>query len=216
MTGPNPRATNAPTWAAEGSRARVYRAEGVPGGPVYAVKVARSTSPLDRTRLLGEAAILRAVRSARIVRLVEDPGDGRRLVLEWVEGVPLATYLRRSQVLPLCHVLRFAGDLAAGLQDLHAAGLCHGDLRPENVICGRDGPAPRLTLIDPDPFGHDRRDDLRAAGRLLSMLLGDPPPAGRHWRELALLAKEMASDRPLPARRLVRSVEAVARKAGAR
>ena len=51
-------------------------------------------------------------------------------------------------------------DMAAGLRHLHAAGLAHGALTPQNVLCDAAG---RLRLADPAPQPKNPGDDVAAA-----------------------------------------------------
>ena len=80
------------------------------------------------------------------------------LVTDFVQGTAsqqAALPLRRdpSQLLPLC--LRVAHAAASALAAIHAQGLVHGDVKPDNLLCAADGRA--TTLIDLDlarPAGH--------------------------------------------------------------
>ncbi len=82
------------------------------------------------------AAELKAVAHPNIVRLLEYGRDRNRfyLVNELLESASLRFVLSDTGSLPLAEttaVLRAVGD---ALQYLHAKGLVHGNLRPENVL----------------------------------------------------------------------------------
>ena len=73
-----------------------------------------------------------------------DPQDPNLLieVTDWSEGGTLRG-LMNSAPLSLERKLELALGITAGLKAVHAAGVVHRDLRPENVLIGADG-APRL------------------------------------------------------------------------
>lgn len=134
-------------WHAEGSFARVYRAE-MAGGPV-AVKIAKAEVPEAAGRLRVEAAALRRARHPRLVRLI---GAGERdglpfHLLDWIDGPTLRQALRHYRQFPLAQAVAILRDAAGALATLHAQGLAHGDLRPDNVLLTG---ARQATLIDLD------------------------------------------------------------------
>jgi eukaryotic-like serine/threonine-protein kinase len=61
------------------------------------------------------------------------------LVLEFVEGVPL------RGPLPADDVLRLALQMASALEDAHAIGIFHRDLKPDNILLTRKG---SIKLLD--------------------------------------------------------------------
>ena len=99
-----------------------------------------------RERLVSEAQALARVSHPNVLT-VHDVGtweDEVYLALEHVEGETLRTWLDRAP--------RTAGEIrgmflqaARGLQAIHDAGLIHRDVKPENLLVGRDG---RLRVAD--------------------------------------------------------------------
>jgi class 3 adenylate cyclase len=115
---------------------------------------------------------------------------------EWVDGPSLARVLAGERALPTPAALRLARGLAAGLEAIHAAGLAHGDVRPENLFL--------------DPRGHARLIDLGWASLRASLpdpgsrrylaperLAGGPPSAAADvWAAGALLAEAFTGRSP--------------------
>jgi serine/threonine protein kinase len=54
-------------------------------------------------------------------------------------GITLSDLLGRVRRLKLSEALRITKEVAQGLAVLHAAGLTHRDVKPDNVLLGRDG-----------------------------------------------------------------------------
>ncbi len=63
----------------------------------------------------------------------ELPDGSMYLVLEYVPGKNLATLMNEGPV-PTVRALRIARQIAAGLAAVHAAGVFHRDLKPDNVM----------------------------------------------------------------------------------
>ena len=76
------------------------------------------------------------------------PGAGLCIVMEYVDGVTLGEFLKSTRTSRRLR-LRLALELADVMAYLHTRGVCHRDLKPDNVIVSR---MPRaIRLID---FGH--------------------------------------------------------------
>ena len=80
-------------------------------------------------------------------RWVDD--EHEHLVLEYVAGTGLSELIQqgRAQAKPYFApetALRMVIGLVKGLSVLHRNGICHGDLKPQNLVVVRN----RLTMID--------------------------------------------------------------------
>lgn len=67
------------------------------------------------------------------------------LVMEYLEGETLQRHLQTVDRIPASWLAEKLEPLMDDLEKLHAAGLTHGDISPDNIILTKDG---RLMLID--------------------------------------------------------------------
>ena len=99
-----------------------------------------------RTRLLREAQALARLNHPNVVA-VHDVGaidDQVWLAMEYVDGHTLGAWLALTpRRWP--EILRVGIDVARGLVAAHAADLIHRDLKPDNIMIGRDG---RVRVMD--------------------------------------------------------------------
>ena len=178
-----------------------------------------------RERFVREAQVAAGFTHPNVVRIYDvGEWDGRPyLVMELVEGRTLAEILATRGALPVAQALSVADSLLAALAAAHEQGLVHRDVKPANVLVGRNG---RVKLAD---FGIAKamqsategltgtgqmigtpaylspeqvegrettaRTDLYAVGVVLyEMLTGAPPFGGDHPLAVALAHR----DDPVP------------------
>ncbi|WP_295814278.1 serine/threonine-protein kinase [uncultured Deinococcus sp.] len=105
-----------------------------------------------RSDFIAEARILARFNHPDIVRVTDlfEAGNTAYMVMEYLEGESLQGRLDRQGALPPTEVQDIAQRVALALGLVHAAGLLHRDLKPDNVILERGG---RVVLID---FGSAR------------------------------------------------------------
>ena len=105
-----------------------------------------ASDPLRRERFRREARAVAKLNHPAIVQihdLVETP-EGDWIVLEYVEGMTLAHRLRQGP-LPPDEVVGLARDVLGALDEAHAHGFLHRDLKAENVMLTRSG---RVKVLD--------------------------------------------------------------------
>ena len=120
----------------------VFRATREDGAEV-ALKVLREELAGDETfrrRFDHEARSASLVRSPHLVGVLDVGEAGGRYYLasELVHGRTLDERVREDGPLPLGDVTRVAGEVAAGLEALHAAGIVHRDVKASNVLLRDD------------------------------------------------------------------------------
>ncbi|GAA4635990.1 hypothetical protein GCM10023196_083880 [Actinoallomurus vinaceus] len=193
---------------AVGGQGEVWRAEDTALGRPVAVKLLRgeyADSAEFRDRFRREAQNAAALSHPGIAQVFDyDEGRGDEppyLVMEYVEGESLAATIARDAPMDLDRVLEVLGSAAAALAVAHAAGLVHRDVKPGNLLVGRDG---SIKITD---FGIARAVDAIPLTRT-GMLMGTPlylapeqatgrqATAATDLYALGIIAYEMLTGRP--------------------
>ncbi|MGF1468472.1 MAG: serine/threonine-protein kinase [Sandaracinaceae bacterium] len=146
--------------AARGGMGTVWKARHVAlDGPV-AVKFLdpRLFTPEHHRRFLREARAAARVNHRNVVRVLDFGYLGALpfLVMEWLEGEPLARRLDAEPPPTVRFLIDVVLETLDGLEACHEVGVIHRDLKPQNVfLAAVPGGAPRATIVD---FGVSRRD----------------------------------------------------------
>ncbi len=227
-------------FVAEGGIGVVYAARSRFGGPTRALKVLKPSLAGDaghRESFAQEIAYARRVNHPNVVSVLDHGrlADGRPwLTMDLLDGATLGALVRREGPLPLSRALAITDQVLAGLAALHAAGVVHQDLQPDNVFLARapGSSVERAVLLD---FGFARdagsgaraslfgtpsfmspeqalagraitaQSDLFAAALLLSYALTGKPPFGGGPTPRDVLVAIVRSA-PVPVRRARRDV----------
>src|SRR3954454_24937423 len=167
----------------EGGMGAVYEAKHTVIGKRVAVKVLLEKFHSNRdlvARLLQEARLAISIGHENIVDVTDfgTTDDGRSfVVMEFLDGEPLAQLVMREAPLPVERSLRIARQVASALGAAHAKGIYHRDVKPENVYLVRRGEADYVKVVD---FGVSKAVHTREEGpewqRLTrtGMVLGTP------------------------------------------
>jgi class 3 adenylate cyclase/predicted Ser/Thr protein kinase len=133
-----------------GAQGEVWKALDRQHGRVVALKIRPADDEERRHELLGEARILLTLRPHEGVPVVREDffwKDRYVLVMDWVEGTDLGAILLDTgdPGLPVSSVLAWLAEAARAIDHLHTHGIVHGDVKPANLVLGRDG---HVVLVD--------------------------------------------------------------------
>jgi serine/threonine-protein kinase len=136
----------------QGGMGVVYRATQLSTDRTVALKLMspeKNRDPVFRERFKRESRLAGAITHPHVVSVV-DSGDDDGLMfiaMEYVDGVDLGDYLRRTGPLPLGLARTLIEQLASALDAAHRRDLVHRDVKPANVLLASEG-GPHAYLTD--------------------------------------------------------------------
>jgi AraC family transcriptional regulator, regulatory protein of adaptative response / methylated-DNA-[protein]-cysteine methyltransferase len=139
-----------------------------------ALKLLRADLPLSDEGIgpvVAEVRLTRRITHPNVVRThdVGMAGDARFLVMEYVEGVSLADLLARHGRLAVPAAVVVGMQLCRALDVVHARGVLHRDVKPQNILLTADG---QVKLTD---FGVAALRDAAGAAAPGRTTPGTPP-----------------------------------------
>jgi hypothetical protein len=186
---------------AQGGQGRLLRGIDRQHDRPVALKVRVVASTEQRNQVLAEARVLLSLRPHSALPTVREDffeGDSYVLVMDWVDGASLDQVVaaRGAPGMPLPSVLRWATQLAAAIDHLHAHRpiIVHGDVKPANAVLTPDD---RVVLVD---FGIATSGIAARSGTAGYMapevLDGQPPTAAADIYGLAATLLALLTGRP--------------------
>lgn len=146
--------------------------------PAWARRVGKEVVPIDQTearqdfshflkRFLDEARVAARVDHPNMVKVLRFfPANGTGyFAMAWQEGETLDGVLKRQGVMTPAAAMRLIEPLLDALEQLHAAGLIHRDIKPGNIYVRKDGSP---LLLD---FGSARAPASRSGSAPLTTVL---------------------------------------------
>lgn len=127
-----------------GPTASVYRGTHRESGKPVAVKIFQERyrdDPRFAIRFRELLKVLAGINHENLIA-IRDYGfcDGQYyLVMEWVEGADLGTFLAERGRLPPWRASTIARRVCAALEAVHQAGLIHRGIKPQNILISTDG-----------------------------------------------------------------------------
>ncbi|MCD8110905.1 MAG: Stk1 family PASTA domain-containing Ser/Thr kinase [Clostridiales bacterium] len=127
-----------------GGMSNVYKAKDLTLGRCVAVKVLKSEYCEDMnfvTKFRAEAQSAAGLEHPNIVN-VYDVGsqDGfYYIIMEYVAGITLKTYIEKKGRLNYKETLSIAIQVARGIQAAHAKNIIHRDIKPQNIMISTEG-----------------------------------------------------------------------------
>src|SRR5687767_7210581 len=126
-----------------GGMGEVYLAEDMKLGRKVAIKILSQEYTTNRDRLNRfeqEASAASALNHPNILTIYEvGNDDGRHFIAtEYIDGVTLRRKIAASR-LETIEILDMAVQIASALEEAHAAGIIHRDIKPDNIMVRHNG-----------------------------------------------------------------------------
>lgn len=127
-----------------GGMSDVYKAKDHTLGRYVAIKVLKEEFSEDTnfvTKFRSEAQAAAGLEHPNIVNIYDVGSENgiHYIVMEYVEGITLKTYIEKKGQLNYKETLSIAIQVGRGIQAAHAKNIIHRDIKPQNIIISTDG-----------------------------------------------------------------------------
>lgn len=127
-----------------GGMAVVFRATDTVSRRTVAIKMLKDDVARD------EAAVRRFINESKAVAMLSHPnivsiydvsvsGELKYIVMEYIEGVTLKSYMAQKGALPLGETISIAEQILRALIHAHSRGIVHRDIKPQNIMLLKNG-----------------------------------------------------------------------------
>ncbi|KUM95242.1 serine/threonine protein kinase [Streptomyces cellostaticus] len=188
-----------------GAMGEVWRATDRTLDRAVAVKLLRTEEAADTERFRLEAQTAGRLNHPHVVGVYDFGSHQGRLylVMELIDGWPLAQERSLRGTLPPQEAAAVAAQIAAGLSAAHAQGVVHRDVKPANVMLTTDRTA-KITDFGIARFADDVAGNLTATGRVVGTAdylaperaLGRPAQPASDVYALGCVLYELLTGRP--------------------
>ena len=127
-----------------GGMSVVFKATDTQDGSAVAIKMLKDETAKDRNALeqfVNEAGVVSMLSHPNIVSIRDVSFDTPRkyLVMEYIDGISLRTYMDKRGALELDEFFSFTEQMLAALNHAHSRGVIHRDIKPQNILVLKDG-----------------------------------------------------------------------------
>ncbi|MBQ2715783.1 MAG: PASTA domain-containing protein [Clostridia bacterium] len=127
-----------------GGMSVVFKATDLRDGSAVAIKMLRDDVADDKESLnifMNESKVVSMLSHPNIVsiRAVSFKTEKKYLVMEYIDGISLRTYMDKRGALDFDEFISFSEQILAALEHAHSRGVVHRDIKPQNILVLKDG-----------------------------------------------------------------------------